>query len=175
MVPMWSRVSVSRARRWRERRRRRGERNRSRRRGRSTWWRSWRVCSSMKVLTLPTEPCVFCRTLTDPLMPEANGHSLAAGSGDLIPVIGFFCQRCEEFFADLSSAEGHKHTNTLQVNTLHTTCLRISSSASSSDLRCLRVGCWSFDGVFTFNLIFWVWTVSRLFGGGAYIPRFKFI
>ncbi|XP_060735509.1 zinc finger protein 318 isoform X2 [Tachysurus vachellii] len=36
------------------------------------------------------------------------------GSGDLIPVIGFFCQRCEEFFGDLSSAEGHKHTNTHQ-------------------------------------------------------------
>ncbi|XP_072546071.1 uncharacterized protein [Salminus brasiliensis] len=29
------------------------------------------------------------------------------GSGDLIPVIGFFCQQCETFFGDLNSAEGH--------------------------------------------------------------------
>lgn len=46
---------------------------------------------------------------------DAHFNSIPAGSGDLIPVIGFFCQRCEEFFGDLSSAEGHKHTSTQQV------------------------------------------------------------
>lgn len=59
-------------------------------------------------------------TVGAPLMHDANFNSVPAGSGDLIPVIGFFCQRCEEFFGDLSSAEGHKHTNTHQVNTLNT-------------------------------------------------------
>lgn len=32
---------------------------------------------------------------------------LLVGSGDLIPVMGFFCQRCEEFFGDLNNAEKH--------------------------------------------------------------------
>lgn len=32
---------------------------------------------------------------------------LIVGGGDLIPVMGFFCQRCEEFFSDLNSAERH--------------------------------------------------------------------
>ncbi|XP_058254750.1 zinc finger protein 318 isoform X2 [Hemibagrus wyckioides] len=48
------------------------------------------------------------------LVKELEGLLKHEGSGDLIPVIGFFCQRCEEFFADLTSAEGHKHTNTHQ-------------------------------------------------------------
>ncbi len=34
-------------------------------------------------------------------------HILIIGEGDLIPVMGFFCQRCEEFFGDLKSAERH--------------------------------------------------------------------
>ncbi|XP_026803968.3 serine/arginine repetitive matrix protein 2 isoform X2 [Pangasianodon hypophthalmus] len=48
------------------------------------------------------------------LVKELEGLLKHEGSGDLIPVIGFFCQRCEEFFGDLSSAEGHKHTDTHQ-------------------------------------------------------------
>ncbi|KAK3538286.1 hypothetical protein QTP70_034767, partial [Hemibagrus guttatus] len=48
------------------------------------------------------------------LVKELEGLLKHEGSGDLIPVIGFFCQRCEEFFGDLSSAEGHRHTNTHQ-------------------------------------------------------------
>lgn len=43
------------------------------------------------------------------LVKELEGLLKHEGSGDLIPVIGFFCQRCEEFFSDLSSAENHKH------------------------------------------------------------------
>ncbi|XP_046712126.1 zinc finger protein 318 isoform X3 [Silurus meridionalis] len=46
------------------------------------------------------------------LVKELEGLLKHEGSGDLIPVIGFFCQRCEEFFGDLRSAEGHKHTTT---------------------------------------------------------------
>ncbi|KAI4903933.1 hypothetical protein NFI96_009405 [Prochilodus magdalenae] len=49
------------------------------------------------------------------LVKELEGLLKQEGSGDLIPVIGFFCQRCEVFFGDLSSAEGHsachKHNN----------------------------------------------------------------
>lgn len=56
------------------------------------------------------------RSGSNPVL-EADPRSVAAGSGDLIPVIGFFCQRCEEFFGDLSSAEGHEHTDKHQVNT----------------------------------------------------------
>ncbi|KAF5899681.1 zinc finger protein, partial [Clarias magur] len=48
------------------------------------------------------------------LVKELEGLLKQEGSGDLIPVIGFFCQRCEEFFGDLTSAEGHRHTNTHQ-------------------------------------------------------------
>ncbi|XP_053366304.1 zinc finger protein 318 isoform X3 [Clarias gariepinus] len=48
------------------------------------------------------------------LVKELEGLLKHEGSGDLIPVIGFFCQRCEEFFGDLTSAEGHKHSNTHQ-------------------------------------------------------------
>ncbi|XP_060789194.1 zinc finger protein 318 isoform X2 [Neoarius graeffei] len=48
------------------------------------------------------------------LVKELEGLLKHEGSGDLIPVIGFFCQRCEEFFGDLSSAEGHKHASTQQ-------------------------------------------------------------
>ncbi|XP_024280537.1 uncharacterized protein si:ch211-195b21.5 isoform X1 [Oncorhynchus tshawytscha] len=33
------------------------------------------------------------------------------GSTFLIPVIGFYCQRCEEFFGDLTTAEGHAATH----------------------------------------------------------------
>ncbi|XP_030643343.1 serine/arginine repetitive matrix protein 2, partial [Chanos chanos] len=42
------------------------------------------------------------------LVKELEGLLKQGGSGSLIPVIGFFCQCCEEFFGDLSSAEGHK-------------------------------------------------------------------
>lgn len=47
---------------------------------------------------------------------------LLVGSGDLIPVIGFFCQRCEEFFGDLKIAEkhaaGHNRNEKKQVKLL---------------------------------------------------------
>ncbi|XP_062863826.1 zinc finger protein 318 [Trichomycterus rosablanca] len=51
------------------------------------------------------------------LVKELQGLLKNEGSGDLIPVIGFFCQKCEEFFGDLSSAEGHKHPDPKQVLT----------------------------------------------------------
>ncbi|XP_052386009.1 zinc finger protein 318 [Carassius gibelio] len=41
------------------------------------------------------------------LVKELEGLLKQEGGGDLIPVIGFFCQRCEEFFSDLNSAERH--------------------------------------------------------------------
>ncbi|KAK2878844.1 hypothetical protein Q8A67_019635 [Cirrhinus molitorella] len=41
------------------------------------------------------------------LVKELEGLLKQEGRGDLIPVIGFFCQRCEEFFGDLTSAERH--------------------------------------------------------------------
>ncbi|XP_052001717.1 serine/arginine repetitive matrix protein 2-like [Xyrauchen texanus] len=41
------------------------------------------------------------------LVKELEGLMRQEGSGDLIPVMGFFCQRCEEFFGDLNSAERH--------------------------------------------------------------------
>ncbi|XP_073683168.1 uncharacterized protein [Garra rufa] len=41
------------------------------------------------------------------LVKELEGLLKEEGRGDLIPVIGFFCQRCEEFFGDLNSAERH--------------------------------------------------------------------
>ncbi|XP_051502474.1 zinc finger protein 318 [Myxocyprinus asiaticus] len=41
------------------------------------------------------------------LVKELEGLMKQEGSGDLIPVMGFFCQRCEEFFGDLNSAEKH--------------------------------------------------------------------
>ncbi|XP_051579505.1 zinc finger protein 318-like [Myxocyprinus asiaticus] len=41
------------------------------------------------------------------LVKELEGLMKQEGSGDLIPVMGFFCQRCEEFFGDLNSAERH--------------------------------------------------------------------
>lgn len=52
------------------------------------------------------------------LVKELEGLLKQEGSGDLIPVIGFFCQRCEEFFGDLNNAEkhvaGHNHTEKKQ-------------------------------------------------------------
>lgn len=33
-----------------------------------------------------------------------------SGSGNLIPVIGFYCKLCEEFFGDLLSAQRHEGT-----------------------------------------------------------------
>ncbi|XP_016319126.1 zinc finger protein 318 [Sinocyclocheilus anshuiensis] len=41
------------------------------------------------------------------LVKELEGLLKQEGEGDLIPVMGFFCQRCEEFFGDLNSAEKH--------------------------------------------------------------------
>lgn len=41
------------------------------------------------------------------LVKELEGLMKQEGSGDLIPVMGFFCQRCEEFFGDLNNAERH--------------------------------------------------------------------
>ncbi|XP_056333681.1 serine/arginine repetitive matrix protein 2 [Danio aesculapii] len=41
------------------------------------------------------------------LVKELEGLLKQEGSGDLIPVMGFFCQRCEEFFGDMHSAEKH--------------------------------------------------------------------
>ncbi|XP_048047126.1 serine/arginine repetitive matrix protein 2 isoform X2 [Megalobrama amblycephala] len=41
------------------------------------------------------------------LVKELEGLMKQEGSGDLIPVMGFFCQRCEEFFGDMNSAERH--------------------------------------------------------------------
>ncbi|XP_016413667.1 zinc finger protein 318-like [Sinocyclocheilus rhinocerous] len=41
------------------------------------------------------------------LVKELEGLLKQEGEGDLIPVMGFFCQRCEEFFGDLNSAERH--------------------------------------------------------------------
>ncbi|RXN29814.1 zinc finger protein 318-like [Labeo rohita] len=41
------------------------------------------------------------------LVKELEGLLKQEGRGDLIPVMGFFCQRCEEFFGDLNSAERH--------------------------------------------------------------------
>ncbi|XP_042629902.1 E3 ubiquitin-protein ligase RBBP6-like isoform X2 [Cyprinus carpio] len=41
------------------------------------------------------------------LVKELEGLLKQEGGGDLIPVMGFFCQRCEEFFSDLNSAERH--------------------------------------------------------------------
>ncbi|KAF4102162.1 zinc finger protein 318 [Onychostoma macrolepis] len=41
------------------------------------------------------------------LVKELEGLLKQEGEGDLIPVMGFFCQRCEEFFGDLKSAERH--------------------------------------------------------------------
>ncbi|KAL7861427.1 hypothetical protein SRHO_G00128680 [Serrasalmus rhombeus] len=56
------------------------------------------------------------------LVKELEGLLKQEGSGDLIPVIGFFCQRCEEFFGDLNSAEGHsachKRNNTQKKATV---------------------------------------------------------
>ncbi|XP_066527054.1 uncharacterized protein si:ch211-195b21.5 [Hoplias malabaricus] len=56
------------------------------------------------------------------LVKELEGLLKQEGSGDLIPVIGFFCQRCEEFFGDLNSAESHsschKSNNTQKKSTL---------------------------------------------------------
>ncbi|XP_076835294.1 uncharacterized protein LOC143481230 [Brachyhypopomus gauderio] len=55
------------------------------------------------------------------LVKELEGLLKQEGSGDVIPVIGFFCQRCEEFFGDLSSAEGHAgclKRNTTQKKTM---------------------------------------------------------
>ncbi|XP_065101084.2 uncharacterized protein [Paramisgurnus dabryanus] len=53
------------------------------------------------------------------LVKELEGLLKQEGSGDLIPVMGFFCQRCEEFFGDLHSAQkhvdGHKHGEKKQV------------------------------------------------------------
>nr|XP_055028499.1 zinc finger protein 318 [Misgurnus anguillicaudatus] len=53
------------------------------------------------------------------LVKELEGLMKQEGSGDLIPVMGFFCQRCEEFFGDLNSAQkhvdGHKHGEKKQV------------------------------------------------------------
>lgn len=43
-----------------------------------------------------------------------------AGLSFLTPVIGFYCQKCEEFIGDLSSAENHAaihcHSNTSSVS-----------------------------------------------------------
>ncbi|XP_042598153.1 serine/arginine repetitive matrix protein 2-like isoform X2 [Cyprinus carpio] len=41
------------------------------------------------------------------LVKELEGLLKQEGEGGLIPVMGFFCQRCEEFFGDLNSAERH--------------------------------------------------------------------
>ncbi|XP_056623778.1 zinc finger protein 318 isoform X2 [Triplophysa dalaica] len=41
------------------------------------------------------------------LVKELEGLLKQEGSGELIPVMGFFCQRCEEFFGDLNNAEKH--------------------------------------------------------------------
>ncbi|XP_026141344.1 serine/arginine repetitive matrix protein 2-like isoform X1 [Carassius auratus] len=41
------------------------------------------------------------------LVKELEGLLKQEGEGDLIPVMGFFCQRCEEFFGDMNSAERH--------------------------------------------------------------------
>ncbi|XP_016091095.1 serine/arginine repetitive matrix protein 2-like isoform X1 [Sinocyclocheilus grahami] len=45
------------------------------------------------------------------LVKELEGLLKQEGGGDLIPVMGFFCQRCEEFFSDLNSAERHAESH----------------------------------------------------------------
>lgn len=46
-----------------------------------------------------------------------------AGLSFLSPVIGFYCQKCEEFIGDLNSAENHAaihcHSNSSRVSLVH--------------------------------------------------------